>query len=58
MNQMIRNSQQATNMNLNMAPHPAGSKSGELVPSRYAVSCRCHPPCWVTTPTRPSAPPG
>ena len=37
MNQVIGNTQQETNMNLNITPHPARSKSDELVPSRYAV---------------------
>src|SRR3954453_4511161 len=37
MNQVIRNTQQETNMNLNITPQPAKSKSDELVPSRYAV---------------------
>ena len=37
MDQVIRNTQQETNMNLNITSHPAGSKSDELVPSRYAV---------------------
>ena len=37
MNQAIGNTQQETNMNLNITPHSARSKSDELVPSRYAV---------------------
>jgi glyoxylase-like metal-dependent hydrolase (beta-lactamase superfamily II) len=37
MNQVIRNTQQETNMNLNIIPPPARSKSDELVPSRYAL---------------------
>src|SRR5258706_7066715 len=37
MNQMIRNTQQETNINLNITPQPARSKSDELVPSRYAL---------------------
>jgi hypothetical protein len=37
MNQTIRNTQQETNMNLNITPRPAISKPEELVPSRYAV---------------------
>jgi glyoxylase-like metal-dependent hydrolase (beta-lactamase superfamily II) len=36
MNQMIRNSQQETNMNVNVTSHPE-SGTDELVPSRYAV---------------------
>ncbi len=37
MTQMIRNTQQETNMNVNITPPPASSKADELVPSRYAL---------------------
>lgn len=37
MNQMIRNTQQETNMSLDNTSHPGRSKPEELVPSRYAV---------------------
>lgn len=37
MNQMISNTQQETNMNVNVTSHSVKSKPDELVPSRYAV---------------------
>jgi len=37
MNQMIRNTQQETNMNLDNTTHPVRSGLDELVPSRYAL---------------------
>jgi glyoxylase-like metal-dependent hydrolase (beta-lactamase superfamily II) len=37
MNQMIRNTQQETNMSLDITAHPVRSKPDELVPSRYAL---------------------
>ena len=37
MTQMIRNTQQETNMNVNITPPPASSNADELVPSRYAL---------------------
>lgn len=37
MNQTIRNTQQETNMNLDVTARPVGSKPDELVPSRYAL---------------------
>jgi len=37
MNQMIRNTQQETNMNQHIASHPGKPQPEELVPSRYAV---------------------
>jgi glyoxylase-like metal-dependent hydrolase (beta-lactamase superfamily II) len=37
MNQTIHNTQQETNMSLDITRHPARSKSDELVPSRYAL---------------------
>jgi glyoxylase-like metal-dependent hydrolase (beta-lactamase superfamily II) len=37
MNQMIRNTQQETNMDLDNTSHPVESRPDELVPSRYAV---------------------
>jgi glyoxylase-like metal-dependent hydrolase (beta-lactamase superfamily II) len=37
MNQAIRNTQQETNMNVNVTSHSTKSRPDELVPSRYAV---------------------
>ncbi|MGY3604161.1 MBL fold metallo-hydrolase [Bradyrhizobium sp. Leo121] len=37
MNQMIHNTQQETNMSLDITAHPVRSKPDELVPSRYAL---------------------
>jgi glyoxylase-like metal-dependent hydrolase (beta-lactamase superfamily II) len=37
MSQATRNTQQETNMNVNITPPPAGSKFDELVPSRYPL---------------------
>src|ERR1700741_2009973 len=37
MKQMIRNTQQEANMNVDNTSHPGRSKPDELVPSRYAV---------------------
>ncbi|MGV7214707.1 MBL fold metallo-hydrolase [Bradyrhizobium sp. UFLA05-112] len=37
MNEMIRNTQDETNMSLNITSHPGGPAPDELVPSRYAL---------------------